>query len=161
MKTGITTILRRLGKNTNKGVSIFESMMAISMATILSAIVTPGFIGYVGKERLAKAANEIVLDILKTKMNAIRENRNYQISFTGVHEYKIYRDDNSNSVFEQNELVETGNLAARYHGVSLSSTASLTLSPRGTASAATITITNGRWQKNLTVNIAGRTTISS
>jgi Tfp pilus assembly protein FimT len=161
MKTAIITILQILLKNTNQGYSIFETMTVISIGTIISALAIPGFLGYVGKERLVKAANEVVSDIQKTKMNSIRANRNHQISFTDAQTYKIYRDDNSNGSFDQNELLETGNLAAHCKGVSLSSTANITLFARGTASAATITLTSGRFQKNLMINIAGRTTLSN
>jgi Tfp pilus assembly protein FimT len=161
MKTRIMTTLKSLRLNTSKGVSIFETMMVISIGTILSATAVPGFLGLIGKESLSKAANEVISDIQKTKIDAIRENRNYQISFLSGNVYRILRDNNDNGTFEQDEIIVTGNLGARFQGISLTSTADITFSPRGTTSAATITLANGRWQKTLTVNVAGRTTLSN
>jgi prepilin-type N-terminal cleavage/methylation domain-containing protein len=160
MNTKTKQALERISASANKGFTVFETLVVLSIATILSAAAIPNFVGYVGKERLAKAAQEVVSDISKSKMNAIRENRSYNISITGAQEYKISIDTNSNAAFEENEAVETRNLGVQYQDISLSSTANLTFSARGTASAATITLASGRWQKTITVNIAGRITIS-
>jgi Tfp pilus assembly protein FimT len=160
MKTKIQSAIRRSLSHGSKGVTIFETIIAMSIAAIISAATIPKYVGYLAKERVTNAANDIVSDIMNSRMSAIQQNRAFKITFTSTHQYTISRDNNNNGVFETNEILETKDISSSAQSMTLSSTANPVLSSRGTASQATITITGGRWHKNISLSMAGHTSIA-
>ncbi|MGK7872040.1 MAG: Tfp pilus assembly protein FimT/FimU [Xenococcaceae cyanobacterium] len=76
-------------RQTTAGFSLLEMMIVTVVAGILIAIAAPNLVGFLARQRLNTANNEIYLAMRKAQSNAKKEKVNWQASFR-----------------EQNEVVE-------------------------------------------------------
>jgi Tfp pilus assembly protein FimT len=161
MKTKRSSLLARLfGENTAHGFTIIETMGAMTLAGVLSTMALSGFSGFAAKERVNRAAAEMVTDLISAKTNAVRENRSFMISMTGNQSYTVFRDIDDNGAFAGNELQETKNLASRFADVMVSGATNVTISSRGTATPAVLTFSNGTYKKTVSLSATGRIRVS-
>lgn len=58
-------------KNKQFGVTLIESLVTISLLTILAAIAVPSFIGAIASSQITSATNDIVAAVAKARVNAI------------------------------------------------------------------------------------------
>jgi len=80
----------------DRGVSLTETLIALTLIAILSALALPSFSGMISNNRLQKAARQIVTDLQFAKMKAISEGLQYQVNFDTVNNsYIIERGDKS------------------------------------------------------------------
>jgi type IV fimbrial biogenesis protein FimT len=156
MKTDNSRPFAKLSGNAGQGFTMMETLAALAIAGILSAVAVAGFSGLAAKERVNRAAAELATDLIVARTSAIRENRNFMITLTGNNSYTVSCDNNNNGAFESNEIRQTRNLASLFRDVVVSGAAGMTLSPRGTATPVTLTFSNGRYLKSVSLSATGR-----
>lgn len=68
-------------KNDKNGFTLIELMVVIAIAGVLSAIAIPGYFSWLSNARLKASTRDIYANIQKTKMEAIKRNKNVVMSF--------------------------------------------------------------------------------
>jgi len=155
MKTFNTNIL------SNRGFSAIEIITTVVIVGMLSSLVVPGFKGMLGKYQLDSATREIVTDISKARMSAIKENKLFRVAFIDNATYTIAADNDKNGTFEADEIITLKHVTDMQKNVSVSANKFLLLFPRGTTDASVIKVNHGNNSKNILVNIAGKIKIES
>ena len=67
----------------------------------------------------------------------------------------MHDDDNNNGIQDTGEMVLTKNIQDRYREVAVAGTAAFTISPRGTSSTGTISVTNTAGTRQVLVRASG------
>lgn len=68
--------------NNQKGFSLIEMMVTIAIIAVLSGIAIPNAISWRSNAQLNSAAREVLADFQRAKSEAIKRNRDVEISFT-------------------------------------------------------------------------------
>jgi type IV fimbrial biogenesis protein FimT len=142
--------------NRRNGFTLIELLIVVAIIGILSAIVSPSFQIYMGKNRLNGAARMVMSDLMAARMKAIKVNRDVQVDFStgGGGQYTLD--------VGQAEAV-TKNIQNLYSGVTVQSTIpTVTFHPTGRAGAInpTITVNHSFGNRTITISTAGRVRIS-
>ena len=66
------------------GVTLIESLVALAIVAVLSAMVVPGFEQTLAQRRVVAAASDYVQALRLAQVEAIRRNRTVEVLFTGV-----------------------------------------------------------------------------
>jgi Tfp pilus assembly protein FimT len=136
-------------RTSEAGFSIVELMVSMVVAMILAAVAVPGFLSWLPGLRLSGAALQVANDLQLARMKAITQNTSYTVSFNvSAGTYSFGTDSRS--------------LKSLYPGINIASVApsNPVFSARGTASAITITISNGDKQKLVCVKAMGRVNVA-
>lgn len=140
----------------NAGFTVFELLIVIAIAGILTAIAVPNFLGYQSSYRLKGALSTLRGDLYGTKMLAIKRGVQYKVAFT-ANGYQIQRGNLSTGSTSYTTEI-TRSFADGYPGVTAdtSATADPVFNPRGTSTAVTITLNTSQKSQTITISIAGR-----
>lgn len=142
--------------HSNSGFTLIEIVIALSIVAIAMAVIVPVSLNMLPGYRMKKAARELVANMQRAKMNAVKEGKFWRIAFNkGGTTYDIIRDFGG-----PDEAVTTtvnltnygsgvtygfGNAPKNWNKSNLKATSqrsSVTFSPRGTCGAASTYITN-------------------
>jgi prepilin-type N-terminal cleavage/methylation domain-containing protein len=135
-----------------KGFSLAELLIVIAIIGILAAVAGYSWQRYVTNANLRTAARDIAADFSLAKENAIKESRNYTITFdVGSNSYTMAPAGTAKSpaTFGSDIRLTLANFG--FAGPVI------TFQSRGTASAGRVALTNGRGSTaNIVVNITGK-----
>jgi prepilin-type N-terminal cleavage/methylation domain-containing protein len=137
-----------------KGLTLMELMVTIGVASILMAIAIPNFISTLPGLRLNDAARQVATDLQQIRMKAIAQNIPYQMTLSTT-TYVLKRCNDSSCTASTND---SGNIALPT-GITVVTPPTAQFQPRGTASAATIKLSNGPSNKWVCVRTVGRVNI--
>ncbi len=136
-------------KGCSKGLTLMELIITLGVLAILLAIATPSLDTFSSAYKLRGATREVATDLQFARLLAVKENKNLRVDFNPKY-YQVVRSDGS--------IAKARNLGNEYPDITLTSI-SITFDSRGDASASTVTVTNPRGAKNVTVNSTGRVKI--
>ena len=143
-------------RSANKGFTILEIVIVVTIFGIVAAIAIPNMIGQMPRYRLKGAARQIMGDLMWARMQAVSQKNEFKIFFVNDHEYKILDDDDNDGKADSGEWTEIKEIRNRYHDVSISMTANPIFFPRGSASIGTITVINPGGSKKVKIHLTGR-----
>ena len=148
--------------NKQSGVTLIELIVIIAILAVVAGIAVPNFLSYLPKNRLNGAARQVMGDLMAARMKAVSQNNDFKIFFlANGHDYTILDDDDNDGTADIGEWTETKDIRDEYHDVTIGSNNDPIFLPRGTATnLPTITLTNPSGSKTITINIAGRVSIS-
>jgi type IV fimbrial biogenesis protein FimT len=76
------------------GFTLLELMVTIAIFAVISAIAIPSFIGWVPRYKLGGAARDVLAVLQKTRLQAVKDNTDYTITFNTANEaYTAFIDD--------------------------------------------------------------------
>jgi len=140
----------------NSGFTVFELLIVIAIAGILTGIAVPNFLSYQSSYRLKGALSTLRGDLYGTKTLAIKRGVQYQVAFT-ANGYQIQRGNlSTGSTLYTTEI--TRSFADGYPGVTAntSATANPVFSPKGTVTPVTITLKTSQKSQTITISLAGK-----
>ena len=155
---GSMRIFRMSGKR-ESGFTLMELMTTIAVFSILAMIAIPTFMSWLPEMRLNGAARQVMGDPMAARMNAVKENNEFKVFFTGTDQYKILDDDDNDGTDDTGEASTTKNIQTNYHGVTFTYSNDPIFYPRGTAWGTTVKVTNSSGSKYVKVAITGRVKI--
>lgn len=129
------------------GFTVIELLAAMAVAMILLGIAVPGFLSWLPTVRLSGAARQVATDLQVARMKAISQNVSYTVTFNVTNGSYTFGSDSRD-------------LGQLYPGITITSASNPTFSPRGTANAVTVTLSNGSATKQVQVNTVGRVSIA-
>ncbi len=151
--------MRYFCKKREKGFTLIELIITISIAVIIMAISAPELRKIMTRNRLNGAGRQIVNDLMNSRMKATSQNNRFRVIFLDNHRYTIHDDDNNNNTVDTGEATLTKDIQDSYHDVTFSATADPIFYPRGTSWGTTVTVSNSVGSKNVSVSTAGRVKI--
>ena len=140
-----------------KGFTLIELMIVISISAILLAMAVLGYLAVVPTYRLKAAVSLVRGDLYAAKIRAVKNNRQYKVVF-GTNTYQIQRGTSGSGTFTL-DAIETSRTFSEYPGVTVKTAATVdpVFSPRGTATVCAITLQNAKGdEKALSISVAGR-----
>jgi len=139
----------------NHGFTLLELVLATCIIGVVAQLMAMDMIGQMPQRRLSGATQQMTWDLMRARMRAIKLRQNVQVTFVDTHTYTIWIDTNKNGVTDSGEE-EVQNVYNKYRAVNVTSTSNITFNSRGAShNAATITLTNAKGSKVITVNVAG------
>jgi len=140
------------GSVSAKGFSLAELLIVIAIIGILAAVAGYSWQRYVTNSNLRTAARDIASDFSLAKENAIKESRNYTITFdVGANSYTMAPAGTTKSPATFGSDIRLTLASFGFTGPVI------TFQSRGTASAGRVALTNGRGSTaNVVVNITGK-----
>jgi type IV fimbrial biogenesis protein FimT len=144
------------------GFTLIELMIVIAVMAVMITIAAPTFQTYMAQSRLKGAAREVASDLMAARMQAIKENNKFKVSFIiNDHQYTILDDDNNNGTADSGETTQTKDIQTTYHDVTIENyTNNPIFLSNGTATnLTTVTLSNSTGSRDVTVAITGRVKI--
>jgi len=138
-----------------KAFTLLELVVVIMIAGILAMLTIPSYQRMMNHARLSGATRELVADLLRTRMECVAENRQFQFQFASDR-YTISRDDDRNGTFETGEVRNTRDVASAYTGVTVAASRPITFSTKGMVTADTVTVSNCAETRRVLTNMVGR-----
>jgi prepilin-type N-terminal cleavage/methylation domain-containing protein len=148
--------MRYFCEKREKGFTLVELMISISIAVIIMAILAPQLQKMMTRNRLNGAGRQIVNDLMNSRMKATSQNNRFRVIFLDNHRYMIHDDDNNNNSIDTGEATLTKDIQGSYRDVTFSATANPIFYPRGTSWGTTVTVSNSIGSKSVSVSTAGR-----
>jgi type IV fimbrial biogenesis protein FimT len=159
MKISRKTTMHSLYCKTNchrqAGFTMVELMIVIVVIAILSAIAVPNIISWLPNYRLKAAARDLVSNMQKARMQAVKENKNIVTRFdAGINPGFYYFDTNNDNAYTPGEYkidlstygsgvdYGTGNAASNWNGDVCVPANSITFNSRGSSNNGTVYIQN-------------------
>ena len=153
-----TTIRGRCCKhhrNSQGGLTVLELMIAVGIIGILTAIAVPSIINWLPNYSLKAAARDLVLNMQKARMQAVKENKKIKIRFdSSIKPGFYYFDTDNNKHYTRGEYridlssygsgvdYGTGNAALNWNGDNCTQAGYISFNSRGTSNSGTIYIQN-------------------
>jgi len=134
-------------KKGSPGFTLMELILALSVMAILLVIAWPVIGQFSSGYRLRAAAREVATDLQFTRLLAVKENKDFQVSFAGS-SYQVTR-------VSDGFVAKNRDFNSDFAGITLTSS-SVTFNSRGNASTRTITVSNLLGTRNITVGSTGR-----
>lgn len=134
-------------KKGSPGFTLMELILALSVMAILLVIAWPVIGQFSSGYRLRAAAREVATDLQFTRLLAVKENKDFQVSFAGS-SYQVTR-------VSDGFVAKNRDFNSDFPGITLTSS-SVTFNSRGNASTRTITVSNLLGTRNITVGSTGR-----
>jgi prepilin-type N-terminal cleavage/methylation domain-containing protein len=128
------------------GFSTIELLAVVTLTAIVAAIALPSWRGLLPNYALNNSTRQIQSELHHLKMRAVAENVGFQLAYqVGANQYSIYRDS---------QLLATKPLA---EGATITKAGTINFSPRGTAGANRVRLSNadGKCQQ-IVVSATGR-----
>jgi type IV fimbrial biogenesis protein FimT len=132
----------------NCGFTVGELLVTIFIFGLLSAIAVPNFLRLLPSLRLSGAARQMATDLQLARIQAIARNSAQAVTF-----------NTSSGTYTFGS--ESRSLPSLFSGITISSATNTTFTPRGTATAVTITLTDGTNQRLVCVKAMGRVNVQS
>jgi len=135
-----------LADESNDGFSTIELLASVTLIGIIAAIALPNWRGTFPNYALNNSTRQIQSELQQIKMRAVAENVGFEMSYqVGSSQYTIFRDS---------QIVATRPLA---DGTSITKAGSITFSPRGTAGANRVRLSNSQGKcRQVVVSATGR-----
>lgn len=85
------------------GFTLLEVLVAVLVIGVLAAIAAPGWLGFVNRQRLNKASDNLVAALQEAQREAKRSKRNYSVSFknNNLPEIAIHRADSTPTIWQK------------------------------------------------------------
>jgi type IV fimbrial biogenesis protein FimT len=138
------------------GFTPMELVVVMAILGVLAAIAIPSMVTQMPRYRLKGAARQVMGDLMWARMQAVSQKNEFRVFFVNNHEYKVLDDDNNDGKIDSGEWSQTKDVQAEYQDVSVSFTANPIFFPRGSASGATVTLTNSSGSKKVKIHLTGR-----
>ena len=99
-KTTIPDLYCKAGRHGQAGFTIAELIMVLVIFSILAAIALPGYLSWLPNYRLKSAARDLVSNMRKARMQAVKENGNIVVRFDdSINPGFYYFDTNNDAAF--------------------------------------------------------------
>ena len=144
----------------HKGFTLIELMIVIAIMGIIATMAVPSYQTFMAQRRLNGAARQVMSDLMAARMQAITQNNEFKVFFPDNHQYQILDDDDNDGIADTGEAVHTKDIQTDYYDVTISRTGDPIFYPRGTAWGTSITVTNSRGSKCVSVASTGRVKIT-
>jgi type IV fimbrial biogenesis protein FimT len=129
------------------GFTVIELLVVLGIMSLAIGVAVPSLLSWLPGLRLSSAARQVATDLQLARMRAISQNAATTVSFDVAGASYTFGTDSRN-------------LGQLFPGITIASAPSNpTFTSRGTANAATITLSNGVSQKLICVKAVGRVTI--
>jgi prepilin-type N-terminal cleavage/methylation domain-containing protein len=144
-----------------EGLTLTETLVAIALCGILSSI-TVSSVGRLSPSYVLRGAStRVYSDFQKARVSAMSENNHYVVTLVDQYTYTILDDRNNDGSANSGEPLTTVDLRTEWPGVTLSASGPTTFLSSGSASTSvTMTITNSKGARSLTVSSGGRIRLS-
>ncbi|MGH7774491.1 MAG: GspH/FimT family pseudopilin [Candidatus Binatia bacterium] len=129
--------------HSSSGFTLMELLVVIAIMMILMGIAVPSFLSWLPTLRLSDAARKVATDLQLARMRAITTNTPQTVTFDTANENYTF----GGNTYEVDQL---------FPGIVISTATDPTFTPRGTANAVTITLSNGSATKQIQVTAVGR-----
>jgi prepilin-type N-terminal cleavage/methylation domain-containing protein len=141
----------------SRGFTLAETLVAISLSSILAGIAVPATGPLMESYRLSNAVKQVSFEIGRTRMQAIGQRMFVRLILQGNGTYSRLRSANGVSY----DLDGTVMSLPQGIAVTVGSTGAPLFDRQGLAPAGSvITLSNGAGQKTITMNALGRTSVS-
>lgn len=137
-------------RNHPSGFTLSEILIALAIFAILAVVAFPNLALYSSGYKLRGAAREVATDLQFARLLAVKENNNFRVNFDS-HAYQVIR-------ISDGSVVKSRNFNTDYPDVTLANL-SVDFYSRGGSNGSTVTLTNPKGTKNITVNSTGRVII--
>jgi len=126
---------------------------------ILAAVAAPNFTAYMAKSRLNGAARMVMSDFMHARQQAVNQNNNFRVIYSGTHQYTILDDDNNNGSADTGEATVARDIHADYYDVDFSHIFIFPIFnpvfyPRGSAFGTTVMLTSTKTGEHKYVKVA-------
>ncbi len=142
----------------SEGISFMDVLAAMALVAVLSAIAVPGFKDLGDQYRLASATNQVAYEIGRARMQAIGQHASMRLRPVDGSSYVRERSTDGGTTWTQVEPPYPLPYGVR---ISTGTSGGPSFNRNGIAGAATtISVSNSRGTKTVSVNLLGRVTIS-
>ena len=148
-KTAMHGLYCKAGRHGQAGFTLVELIMVTVVIGVLAAIALPNIIDWLPNYRLKAAARDLVSNMQKARMEAVRGNKDVVVTFDSSVNPGFYSFDTDRgmhkidfSSYGSGVDYGTGNAAFNWDGNSCKQAPSITYNSRGTSNAGTIYIQN-------------------
>lgn len=143
-----------------RGFSLIELLIVIVVLAIMAAMAVPSYLTYMAERRLKGAARQVMSDLMASRMLAVTQNRNVQVTFPTSAAASYTVDATGTAPVIENVQTQFG-----YYDVTISGNNDPVFTPNGRLSGFTnpsITLTSSTLSKTKTVTVssAGRVKIN-
>lgn len=137
----------RIFYENQKGITLIELMIGISIMVVLLALAIPSLKG----RKLNEATRTIFSDLRYARMQAIKSRNSIMVTFDpNAFTYQVYNQD-------ANQSILTKDIDNDFHGITFSQSNNPVFNPAGSVSpSGTVTVSDGINVKNITFSGTGR-----
>ena len=137
-------------RSRESGFTMLEVVTTVIITLILSSAMLPQFLGMANRAKLNGATRELVSDIMQTRMAAVAKNTSYRLAMVGGTGYAVWRDEDKDGTYEDDERIGESDFTKAYTGVTITASRDIDFSPKGTVVSATVELSNKSGSKKVT-----------
>jgi prepilin-type N-terminal cleavage/methylation domain-containing protein len=140
------------------GFTLAELVMVLAVMALFLVLGIPNMMSYRAKSMLRGAGLQVSGDLTGSRMEAIKQNCNVIVDFSGPAEYKIVIDKNCNNSHDPGEIKIRRNLGEKYPSVECITLDSKNIfNSRGAMNRMrTLTLQNSGGRVNIRISLSGR-----